>query len=113
MHPPALPHNEEARLRKLVDLQILDTPCEEAFDALALLASKITGTPIALLSFVDSNRQWFKANFGLTGVNSTPRDLAFCAHAILADEVLEVEDALLDERFHDNLALPLKNVLRS
>ena len=102
MHPPAIPHNEEARLRKLVDLQVLDTPCEEAFDALALLASKTAGTPIALLSFVDSKRQWFKASFGLKGFDSAPRDLAFCAHAILSNGVLEVNDALLDERFHDN-----------
>jgi diguanylate cyclase len=66
-------------------------------------ASLLTGTPVSLLSLIDTGRQWFKANTGLPGVTETSRDLAFCAHTILQDEVLEVPDARCDPRFAGNL----------
>ena len=88
-----------ARLRLL---EVLDTSPEPIFDALTRTASLICDVPIALLSLVDSDRQWFKSNVGLEGVAETPRALAFCAHAILQSEVMEVPDATRDFRFQDN-----------
>ena len=93
---------DRARLAKLRDLVVLDTPPEPLFDSLTRMASQVCGMPIALLSLVDEQRQWFKSNVGLPGVNETPRDVAFCAHAIEADAVMEVSDASLDARFKDN-----------
>ncbi len=102
MMPAPLPPDEAERLCALQDLQAPDTPAEPAFDALVRAASLVCGTPISLISLIDSHRQWFKANVGLPGVEETPRDLAFCAHAILGDAPLEVPDAWLDPRFVDN-----------
>ncbi len=101
-HPAPLPANEDERLERLRALAILDTAPEAPFDTLARLASSICGTPIALVSLVDHARQWFKANVGLPGVSETPRELAFCAHAILEGELLEVPDAQADPRFTAN-----------
>jgi hypothetical protein len=92
---------EAARQRALEDLQLLDTAAEQEFDDITLLASFICGTPIALMSLVDKNRQWFKNRVGLD-VPETPRDIALCAHAILGDGIFEVTDAAMDERFKDN-----------
>lgn len=97
--PPAAEADRLARLRELL---VLDTEPEPLFDSLARLASEVCGTPIALLSLVDHERQWFKANVGLPGVNETPRDVAFCAHAIRGDDLFEVQDATLDGRFATN-----------
>ncbi len=97
-----LPSNEAARLRTLLDLQVLDTEAEAEFDALVNLAAAICGVPISLVSLVDSDRQWFKANVGLTGATETPRAVAFCAHAIHSDEIFEVPDASADPRFAEN-----------
>lgn len=97
-----LPENEPRRLEALRATGILDTLPEPAFDGIARVASLVAGTPIALMSLVDQDRQWFKARLGIDA-EETPRDQAFCAHAILEpSEVLIVPDATADERFADN-----------
>ncbi|MBJ7258175.1 MAG: PAS domain S-box protein [Chthoniobacterales bacterium] len=101
MQSAPFPPDEAARQRALDDLQLLDTPAEQEFDDITLLASFICDTPIALISLVDKDRQWFKSRIGLD-VPQTPRDIAFCAYAILGDEMFEVQDAAADLRFADN-----------
>jgi diguanylate cyclase (GGDEF)-like protein len=97
-----LPSDEAERLKALLGCHILDTPPEQRFDDLTLLASRVAQAPIALVSLVDRDRQWFKSRVGLD-VTETPRDQAFCAHAILTPEVpLVVADAAKDPRFIDN-----------
>jgi len=96
-----LPADEELRLQDLESYQILDTQNEADFDGLVELASQICKTPISLISLLDRDRQWFKAKTGLSA-SETDRDVAFCAHAILQDEVMVVEDTLEDDRFSDN-----------
>ncbi|MGF6239197.1 diguanylate cyclase (GGDEF)-like protein [Paraburkholderia sp. GAS38] len=98
---PPIPANESTRLNTLRTLSILDTPAEERFDRLTRLARRIFGVPIALVSLVDENRQWFKSCVGLDA-SETSRDVSFCAHAILHDDILMVPDTLMDERFQDN-----------
>lgn len=101
MQSGALPENEAERLAELKRLGLLDTEPERAFDRVTELAAKLLNVPIALVSLVDEDRQWFKAKLGVD-VRETPRSWAFCGHAILGDDVMVVEDALADERFHDN-----------
>lgn len=96
------PEDESLRIQSLRRLQVLDTAPEEQFDALVRAAALATGTPMALLSLVDSDRSWLKAAIGWPGALESPRALAFCAHAILSPGVLEVEDASVDRRFADN-----------
>src|ERR1700761_8471458 len=97
----ALPQNETQRLDALNKYEILDTAAEEAFDELTRLAAFICGTPISLVTLVDQHRQWFKSKMGL-GVQQTPRQVAFCAHAIKDDKPFVVPDAQQDPRFANN-----------
>lgn len=97
-----LPYNEDARLVALQATGLLDSGAEAPFDDIARLAAHVCRTPIALVSLIDAQRQWFKARHGLETIE-TPRSVAFCAHAILEPrKALVVEDALADERFTDN-----------
>ncbi|MBC7541983.1 MAG: GAF domain-containing protein [Candidatus Sericytochromatia bacterium] len=100
LQPDFLP-DEPARLATLIQLQVLDTPAEARFDRLTHLACQVFGVPISLVSLVDSHRQWFKSIQGLD-VAETPRDMSFCAHAILGNELFLVPDTLADVRFADN-----------
>jgi diguanylate cyclase (GGDEF)-like protein/PAS domain S-box-containing protein len=98
---PPLPKNEIQRLLALKKFELLDTAAEEVFDDLTKLASQIFATPMALITLVDESRQWFKSCVGIAATE-TPRDISFCGHAILGQDLFEVADALLDERFADN-----------
>ncbi len=101
MQAPPLPIDETKRLQALAALRILDTLPEERFDRVTRLAAKVFNVPIALVSLVDRNRQWFKSRQGLD-VSETSREISFCGHAILQEGSLVIEDALLDSRFANN-----------
>lgn len=100
MKPP-LPKNEAKRLKVLWQYDVLDTVPEEVFDDLTDLAAHICEAPIALISLVDENRQWFKSRVGLSAQETT-RDISFCAHAILQNGLFVVSDATKDPRFRNN-----------
>ena len=101
MIAPPNPENETRRLAALHALRILDTPAEERFDRITRIAQKLFNVPIALVSLVDTKRQWFKSRIGLDAIE-TPRDISFCGHAILQTDIFIVPDASVDLRFVDN-----------
>ncbi|MCO5951048.1 GAF domain-containing sensor histidine kinase [Mucilaginibacter flavidus] len=96
-----IPENESVRLSALHEIGLLDSPQEAEFDEIVKFASMLCNTPISLISLVDSDRQWFKARIGLD-VDETNRDVSFCSHAILQDQLFEIRDTILDNRFADN-----------
>ncbi|WP_462275007.1 GAF domain-containing sensor histidine kinase [Ferruginibacter sp.] len=96
-----LPIDEDLRLQDLASYELMDTQAENEFDELVELAGQICKSPISLISLLDKDRQWFKSRKGLEDTE-TSRDVAFCAHAILQDDVMKVEDATKDVRFFDN-----------
>jgi len=101
MIAPRKPENENLRLKALHYYNILDTAAEKDFDDIVELASQLCETPVSLVSLIDADRQWFKARKGMAG-KETKREVAFCAHAILQDDIMTVPDATADERFRDN-----------
>ena len=102
MEIPKIPENERARLQRLRSLDVLDSEPNGRLDQLVQLASKIADTPIALISLVDQNRQWFKSKCGLTA-SETSRDISFCGHAInIQEDIFEIPAATKDDRFSDN-----------
>lgn len=111
MPPACIPKNDDQRLASLARYNILDTDVEEVFDRITLMARSLFDTKIALVSLVDRDRQWFKSHIGLD-VRETPRDQAFCGHAILQSEPLIVEDASKDQRFSDNPLVTSKPFIR-
>ena len=117
MQIPAKPADEANRIDTLRALKILDTSTEERFDRLTRLARRLFGVPIALVSLIDEDRQWFKSCFGLEA-SEMARDISFCGHAILQNDIFVIPDAALDGRFSDNPmvtgapgALPLAELL--
>lgn len=101
MQAPAIPEHERQRLDGLRRLAILDSTAEERFDRITRMARNMFEVPISLISLVDEERQWFKSRCGLDA-QETPRDVSFCGHAILGEEIFVVEDAIRDPRFADN-----------
>jgi GAF domain-containing protein len=99
--PKLIQNNDAARVAALQKYDILDSEPEKAFDDLALLASYICKTPIAWISLIDEDRQWFKSKIGVS-ISETPRDIAFCNVAIQQPDVFVVPDTLQDERFRNN-----------
>jgi len=99
--PPDIPDDEPSRLTTLHALNVLDTPAEERFDRLTRMANRLFDVPIALVSLVDENRQWFKSCVGLDA-SETSRSVSFCGHAILGNHIFLIEDATQDPRFADN-----------
>lgn len=98
---PGIPDNEENRLKSLYQADLLDMRDEERFDRLTRLAKKVFQVPVVLISLLDRKRQWLLACEGL-GIRETPRDISFCGHAILQKGPFIVNDAMNDDRFHDN-----------
>jgi PAS domain S-box-containing protein len=101
MKKAIIPLNEIQRLENLNTYGILDSLPEKAYDDITALAAMVCDTPIALISFIDQDRQWFKSRFGLD-VTESPRDVSFCGHAINESEIFVVSDATKDDRFRDN-----------
>ena len=93
---------ELSRIHDLESYKVLDTAPEKEFDRLTKLASYVCGTPIALISLIDTERQWFKSNVGLDGVTETHRNISFCTHAINQNDIFEIQDAEKDSRFSKN-----------
>ncbi|MBG1245059.1 PAS domain S-box protein [Nostoc sp. NZL] len=105
------PENESQRLEVLNQYQILDTPPEEVFDELAQLAANLCETPIALISLVDAEREWFKSKIGIT-ISEVPRSISFGSYTILQSQILIIPDTLQDERFSTNPLVTSNNYFR-
>ena len=101
MQPAPLPADEAQRLEALYRYRILDTDAEADYDDFTRLAAQICEAPIALVTLIDRERQWYKAHYGFD-FSETSRDMGFCSHAILQSEPLVVNDALQDDRFAEN-----------
>ncbi|CCK75255.1 Diguanylate cyclase with GAF sensor [Oleispira antarctica RB-8] len=101
MQPPEIPDTEDERIAELRSLLLLDSSPEERFDRITRVAKQLFNVPIALVSLIDTERQWFKSNVGLDATE-TGRDISFCGHAILGEDVFIIENAAEDERFSDN-----------
>jgi len=107
---PDIPHDEQARIETLRSLNVLDTLPEERFDRMTRMAKRMFDVPIALVSLVDENRQWFKSCIGLN-VRETSRDISFCGHAILGGGAITIKNTTEDQRFADNpLVLDAPNI---
>ncbi len=102
MLAPPKPDNEAARIAALYALLILDTPPEQRFDRIVDFAAQEFDVPIALITLLDDDRQWFKAAVGMGTTCQTSRDISFCGHTILRREIMVIPDAALDPRFADN-----------
>lgn len=102
MIQPPTPPNEASRLAALYALLLLDTPPEQRFDKIVAFAAEEFDVPIALITLLDDDRQWFKASIGMGTTCQTSRDISFCGHTILRNEIIVIEDALADPRFADN-----------
>jgi len=96
-----LPENERERLEALRALHVLDTPPEQEFDDLVAIAAEVCAAPISTVTVIDADRQWHKAHIGPVRVQE-PREVSFCAHTILGDDLVEIRDAAADPRFADN-----------
>lgn len=112
MHTAPLPHNEPERLLALQAYDILDTPRDPLFDGITELAAQICETPMALICLIDRERQWFKSSVGMGRISETPRDIAFCAHAILGDSLMEVPDTVHDQRFQHHPLVTAEHGIR-
>lgn len=97
-----IPADDAARVEALRALSMLDSPPEARFDRITKLAQRLFDVPIVLVSLVEQDRQWFKSNVGLDGVTETSRDVSFCAHAIMGEQVFVIPDATQDDRFAEN-----------
>ncbi|MCC2615316.1 GAF domain-containing protein [Aestuariibacter halophilus] len=112
MKVPIIPADETQRLMELYQLALLDTPPQARFDQLTQRASDYFQTPMAVISLIDKERQWFLSKLGIEGTQ-TPRDEAFCAHTINEQSHMYVPDTWLDERFDDHPAVIDKPLIRS
>ncbi len=102
MQEPLKPENEDARLKVLLDLLILDTPVEEAYDSIVRYTSTQFDVKVVMIAFMDADRNWFKACSVDLGTRESPRKISFCGHTILQPDIFEIPDAHLDDRFADN-----------
>ena len=101
MKQPAIPANEKERLEALYKYKILDTPAEKYFDQLTELAAYVCNTPVATITFIDEDREWYKSRIGISDTEAS-RDISFCAHTILAKDLFIIPDTYKDKRFADN-----------
>jgi diguanylate cyclase (GGDEF)-like protein len=102
MDEPDFPEDEEQRIKSLHALNILDSPAEERFDRLTRLAKQLFQVKASMVSLVDTDRQWFKSCSGIEGITETGRDISFCGHSVLGDDIFLVSDTFNDKRFFDN-----------